>query len=216
MSLAAIILAGGRATRLGGTAKTLLEVGGVPLLQGTIDAADAAGCLPIVAVGPVVPGDPRVWWVREDPPFGGPVSAIAAALPLVDTTEVLVLATDLPRASEAVSFLLEAAAVASYGDGLCLADESGRPQWLSGLYRTSALRRAADDLPDGGAGASVHALLADLEIATVRAPLGVAADIDTWEDLQQARRWFDAVDHAAVEYENTDPMPVDRPIRERS
>lgn len=218
MSLAAIILAGGRASRLDGAQKPLLEVGGVTLLHTTVDAADAAGSLPIVVAGPVVAGDPRVRWVREDPPFGGPVSAIAAALPLIDTTEVLVLATDLPRAGEAVSFLLETAALASYGDGLCLADESGRPQWLTGLYRTSALRRAAQTLPDGGAGASVHALLADLEIAAVRAPGGVTHDIDTWEDLERARRWFDTSEHRP-EHDESDlapirPAPTDRALRE--
>lgn len=212
MILAAIILAGGRAIRLGGAEKALLEVGGVTLLRATVDAADAGGCLPIVIAGPAVADDPRVQWVREDPPFGGPVSGIAAALPLIETTEVLVLATDLPRADEAVSFLLETAAFAAYGDGLCLADESGRPQWLTGLYRTAALRRAAQALPRDGAGASVHALLADLEIATVRAPAGVVRDIDTWEDLDKARRWFDASDD--MDRRDAGPAPTDRALRE--
>lgn len=188
MSRAAIILAGGRATRLGGAAKPLLEVDGVTLLQTALDAADAGDCLPLIVVGPTSSSDPRIRWVREEPPFGGPAAAILAALPMLETTEVLVLAADLPRAPEAVSALLEAAALASYADGLCLADGSGRPQWLTGVYRTAALREAAGRLPGDGANASMRELLADLEIATVRAAAGVTADVDTWEDLVTARR----------------------------
>ncbi|HEX5859303.1 MAG TPA: NTP transferase domain-containing protein [Microbacterium sp.] len=184
----AIILAGGRASRLGGASKPLLTVGGVGLLRGTLDAVGTAGCDPVVVAGPEVLHEPSVLWVREDPPFGGPVAGIIAALPAISTEVVLVLATDLPRAAEAVSFLFEAAALSSLADGLCLADDGGRPQWLTGLYRTAALREASGRLPDAGAGASMRDLLADLEIATVRAPWGIAADVDTWQDLIRARR----------------------------
>ena len=192
MSLAAIILAGGRATRLGGAPKPLLRIGGVTLLQTAVDAAAAAGCRPIVVAGPAVGEDPRLTWVREDPPFGGPAAAIVAALPRIATAEVLLLAADLPRAREAAIAVLESAALAAPVDGLCLADESGRPQWLAGVYRTSALRRAAGRLAASGAGASMRDLLADLEIATVRAPAGSTDDIDTWEDLEAARRVADS------------------------
>ena len=187
MSLGAIILAGGRATRLEGAAKPLLEIDGISLLRTATDAVDAAGCLPIIAVGPSASDDPRLTWAREDPPFGGPVAGIVAGLENIETTQTLILSADLPRAPEAVSFLLEAAALGAYADGLCLADDSGRPQWLIGLYRTSALRTAAAALPEEGANAAMRELLADLEIATVRAPPGVTADVDTWEDLRTAR-----------------------------
>ena len=197
MSLAAIILAGGRATRLGGAPKPLLRIGGATLLQTAVDAAHAAGCRPIMVVGPEASDDPRLTWVREDPPFGGPAAAIVTALPYIEAEDVMLLAADLPRASEAVISLLESVAVAASVDGLCLADESGRPQWLAGVYRTSALRRAASRLrassqPESGAGASMRELLADLEIATVRAPAGSTDDIDTWEDLEAARRFADS------------------------
>jgi molybdopterin-guanine dinucleotide biosynthesis protein A len=185
----AIILAGGRASRMGGARKPLLTVGGTGLLRGALDAAIAAGCAPIVVAGPTLLDDSSVHWVREEPPFGGPVAGILAALPAVATETVLVLAADLPRAADAVPYLLDAAALAPWGDGLCLADDGGRPQWLTGLYRTAALREAAGGMTDAGAGASMRELLSDLEIATVRAPSGVAADVDTWEDLIKARRW---------------------------
>ncbi len=49
--LAAILLAGGRGSRMGGVNKPLLEVGGTTLLDAAIAAAREAGCDPIVAVG---------------------------------------------------------------------------------------------------------------------------------------------------------------------
>lgn len=188
VSLSAIILAGGRASRVGGASKPLLEIGGVTLLQATVDAARAADCAEIVIAGPETPVIGSVSWAREDPPFGGPVAGIVAALASLTSEDVLVLAADVPRVGDAVPFLLQTAALARFGDGLCLADESGRPQWLTGLYRVAALREKADRLPARGASASVRDLLDDLEIAAIRAPEGVATDIDTWQDLITARR----------------------------
>ena len=49
--LAAILLAGGRGSRMGGVHKPLLEIGGTTLLDAAIAAARDAGCDPIVAVG---------------------------------------------------------------------------------------------------------------------------------------------------------------------
>ncbi|MBZ6372429.1 MAG: DUF6457 domain-containing protein [Microbacterium hominis] len=56
----AILLAGGRATRLGGIDKPLLEIDGRSLLQRALDAV--AGCDPVVVAGPArsdVAGDGR-------------------------------------------------------------------------------------------------------------------------------------------------------------
>ncbi|AKV88055.1 hypothetical protein AKG07_10115 [Microbacterium sp. CGR1] len=197
-----MILAGGRASRLDGTAKPLLEVGGRTLLDRAIAAVD--GCDPIVVVGPPAPTRVRVVWTRETPEFGGPVAGIAAGLALVDTADVLVLAADLPNAEGAVALLrrhppLSADADGKIGkadadstngahgiDGVCLIDASGRMQWLVGRYRTDALRSAAAALPDGGRDASLRSLLARLRISAI--PAGdLATDVDTWDDLERAR-----------------------------
>lgn len=199
---AAIILAGGRASRLDGTAKPLLEVGGRTLLDRAIAAVD--GCDPIVVVGPPAPTRVRVVWTRETPEFGGPVAGIAAGLALVDTAHVLLLAADLPNAEGAVALLhrhpplsagndgkdSEDDADSTNGahgiDGVCLIDASGRMQWLVGRYRTDALRSAAAALPDGGRDASLRSLLARLRISAI--PAGdLATDVDTWDDLERAR-----------------------------
>lgn len=209
---AAIILAGGRASRLDGTAKPLLEVGGRTLLDRAIAAVD--GCDPIVVVGPPAPTRVRVVWTREAPEFGGPVAGIAAGLALVDTADVLVLAADLPNAEGAVALLRRHPPLSADGkadapsttgndgkdseddadstngahgiDGVCLIDASGRMQWLVGRYRTDALRSAAAALPDGGRNASLRSLLARLRISAI--PAGdLATDVDTWDDLERAR-----------------------------
>ncbi|MCR2810335.1 MULTISPECIES: molybdenum cofactor guanylyltransferase [unclassified Microbacterium] len=186
---AGILLAGGRGSRMGGVHKPLLEVGGRTLLDAAVTAAHAAGCDPIIAVGaPVVstqaPIAP-VTWVREDPPFGGPVAAILAALPLISAPHTLILACDVPRVGAAVALLRAAQFDA---DGACLIDESGRRQLLAGVYRTDALRAAGATLPGHGHGASVRALLEGLQVTEVSASDDITADIDTWDDLHEARR----------------------------
>jgi molybdopterin-guanine dinucleotide biosynthesis protein A len=183
--LGAILLAGGRGSRMGGVAKPLLEVGGMTLLDAALSAARDAGADPIVVVGPPDDAHAGLTWTREDPPFGGPAAAILTALPLITTPRTLVLACDLPRVAEAVRLLLS---VADDADGACLEDATGHRQWLTGLYRTDALRAAAETMPDAGRNASVRALLGGLAVTAVAASDAVAFDIDTWDDLSTARR----------------------------
>ncbi len=187
---AAILLAGGRASRVDGAAKPLFEVAGTTLLQRAVDAV--AGCVPITVVGARVDGIEGVTWAREDPPFGGPAAAVAAALhpvPADDPEWTYVLACDLPGAVAAIGRLADALPLLPREtEGLCLADEQSRPQWLIGAYRTSALRRGAARLAGGGHGASMRMLLDDVAVAVIDAPEAETADVDTWDDLAQAHR----------------------------
>ncbi len=190
--LGAILLAGGRGSRMGGIRKPLLEVGGRTLLDAAITAARRAGCDPIVGVGDpslaISAAATAIAWVREDPPFGGPAAAILAALPLIPAPRTVVLACDLVHPEDAVAALRQAN---SGPDGVCLEDRSGRRQWLTAIYRTEALRSAAAGLEDAGAGASAATLLGGLSVATLSPPGGgedLAFDIDTWDDLTEARR----------------------------
>ena len=182
--LDAIILAGGRATRLGGAAKPLLEVDGMGLLARTVMATRTAGARRIVVVGEPVLDDAGLEWVREDPPFGGPVAAIVAALGHVTADWTLVLACDVPGIDQALRLL---PLKRPEGDGAHLRDSARRPQWLTALYRTSALRSAAEALPDRGRDASVRSLVGGLRLAVVEAPATATRDVDTWEDLEWAR-----------------------------
>ena len=185
-SFGAIILAGGKAARLGGADKPGLVVGGRSLLAWAVAAAVDAGAAPVVIVGPSQAGlDGPARFVREEPPGGGPVPALRRGLAELDTEWVAVLAADLPflRASQLRTLLTAAAAPG----GAVLVDEDGRPQWLIGCWRTGALRRAAD----GYAGMSLGGLLGPLAPARVAVrAAGPApwADCDTEEDLRLARQ----------------------------
>jgi molybdopterin-guanine dinucleotide biosynthesis protein A len=202
-TLDAVILAGGRAERLGGASKPDLVVGGRSLLETAIDAARSAGCARIVVVGPPSLEAPGCLIVREDPPFGGPVAALAAGLAALATDaatpessvpdaapapapDVLVLACDMPGASVAVDRLLGGRRTSLATDGVCLVDASGREQWLAAIYSRRALARAFDALGHDAGGAAMRRLAASLDL-TVLADHGSTQDIDTWSDLERAR-----------------------------
>lgn len=181
-TVAAIVLAGGRAARMGGVDKPQLTVDGATLLDHAVRAV--AWCDPVVVVGPTAPVDREVVWTREIPEFGGPVAAIGAGLALIDAGEVCILAADIPRAVAGIAVLR--AHPLRRSDAVCLADAEGRAQWLMGRYRTSALRAALDELSDAGRNASVRTLLSGLRIDLVEAD-ALVADVDTWDDLERAR-----------------------------
>lgn len=183
VSVDAILLAGGRASRVDGATKPLFEVNGTTLLHAAIAAVRSHGAQRIVVAAPVLADDLDVEWVREDPPFGGPVAGIVAALGRVRADEVYVLACDLPTARAAVDLLPDE--VTPDADGACLDD--GRRQWLIGRYRTGALREAASALPDDGRDASMRALLGGLRVTAITADESLTRDVDTWDDLTQAR-----------------------------
>ncbi|MFC5788472.1 NTP transferase domain-containing protein [Agromyces tardus] len=196
--LDAVILAGGRAGRLGGASKPDLVVGGRRLLETAIEATWSAGARRVAVVGPPSLDAPGCLVVREDPPFGGPVAALAAglaALPLGAAgspgdpdadADVLVLACDMPDVADAVARLLEArdSSNGADADGICLLDASGRTQWLAALYSRRALEHALVALGDVD-GAAMRRLAASLDLTAVPDG-GSTQDIDTWSDLDRA------------------------------
>ena len=186
----AVILAGGRATRLGGTAKPLVEVAGRTLLQSALDAASGADR--IVVVGPV-PVPPGVLRTVEDPPFSGPAAALTAGLaalveaggPGESAQWTLVLAADLPRAAAAVPELLSVAAAEPAADGVCFHDAQSHPQWMLAVYRSAALREAVSAVSTTDL--SMRRLLAPLTLVTIPGEATDIADCDTWQDIEAAR-----------------------------
>lgn len=183
-----VVLAGGTARRLGGVDKTALEVGGRLLLDRVVGALGSA--TRVVVVGPRRSLDDEVDWVLEQPPGGGPVAALAAALPLLDAPVTVLLAGDLPFVSAAtVTTLRSALDDAVDADGALLVDDRGRDQLLLGAWRTAALRARMSALPQV-AGAALRGLLAGLR--TVRVEPGGSAlppwlDCDTAVDVERAR-----------------------------
>jgi molybdopterin-guanine dinucleotide biosynthesis protein A len=180
----AVVLAGGRAARLGGQAKPQLVVGGRTMLAAVLAAVPDA--LRRVVVGPAQPVPEDVVLVRERPPGGGPVAALRAGLPEVATDVVAVLAGDLPfLTAELVRELREALT----GDGVLVVDDSGRDQLLLGIWRTDALRAAVAGAREP---TSLRRVLSGLAVHRVR-PAPVPGqpppwlDCDTPADLARAR-----------------------------
>jgi molybdenum cofactor guanylyltransferase len=189
---AAIVLAGGGGRRLGGRDKPALPVGGRAMLGRVLDAVGAAS--PRVVVGPARPDVPDdVVQVREHPPGGGPVAAIAAGLAAIGRAElVAVLAADLPFLTRAEVDALRTALAAGDRDGVVFVDAAGREQWLCGVYRAAALRHAVAAL-DPPAGRPMRLLVAALRLATLDRPVGGGPppwyDCDTEEDYRRAEEW---------------------------
>jgi molybdenum cofactor guanylyltransferase len=163
----AVVLAGGRASRLGGADKPALVVGDRSLLASVTSAADAAGARQVVVVGPPRPGlvlaGGRLRVVREEPPGSGPVPALRRGLAEVAAPWVLVLAADLPfiRAGH-LSTLLTAAAGARPAADAVVADDEGRPQW--GHHPAAGAVLADDEgRPQWGHRPAAGAVLADDE-----------------------------------------------------
>lgn len=181
MAWDAIVLAGGTSRRLGGADKAGVQVGGRALLDRSFAAVAGAGR--ILAVGPHRPTSSPVTWCSEDPPGGGPVAALAAALPAVTGDMVVVLAVDHPFLEQSTVARLVGAAAGH--DGAVLLDVDGRDQPLAAAYDTAALRtRLAEE--GEPAGMAVRRLVAGLDL--VRLPGGDAAfDCDTWDDVARAR-----------------------------
>ena len=189
---AAVVLVGGRARRLGGTVKPLLTLGGETLLARIVGALTVARVVPIVAVGPRL-DDADVIRVREEPPFGGPVAAVAAAVgsgALDGSAWVLLLAGDLVHPDRLVARLQEETASVADEVQAVVPRAGTQAQWLSGAYRTSALVRAlarARVDRDTLDGMSCRALLEGLAVRWIVAEDGSTDDIDTPEDLERAR-----------------------------
>lgn len=200
--LDAIVLAGGRASRLGGIDKPALVIRGARLVDHAVDGASAAGADQVILVGPhrtPTTAPVRLVEVREDPPFGGPVAALEAGLAQVTAPLVLLLAADLPYAELAASTLLASVdeltrvtpAAAAMTDGVVLVDEEGRDQWLAGVYLVGPLRSAIARLNGRTANASLRLLVQGLRIHRTKAE-GSAVDIDTYAD---AESWGAALVH---------------------
>jgi molybdopterin-guanine dinucleotide biosynthesis protein A len=184
IGFAAVVLAGGAGRRLGGVDKPGLRVGAFTLLDRALFATGPAK--PIVAVGPHRPTERAVEWRREEPAGGGPVAALAAGLAdLPADIDVVVLAADLAGIGpDTVTGLRFALARRPDADGALLVDDEGHRQWLTGVWRINALRAA---LPAQPGGAALRAVLGGLTVVEVPARGGEAFDVDTQDDLDEAR-----------------------------
>ena len=136
----AIVLTGGASRRMDGVVKPGLEVGGRRLLDRVVAAL--VGARRVIAVGPRTETAAVDVWTREEPPGGGPASAVGAGVVAVDAPFVAVVAGDLPfLTSAAVGQLLRATA-AEPGAVTVAVDDQGRDQYLLAVWPTIVLRQS--------------------------------------------------------------------------
>ena len=182
MSFDAVVLAGGRGTRLGGVDKALLRVDGSTLLERVLDATRSASNAIVVGPPRDLPLPRSVEWTREVPEGGGPVAALAAGLERVEQPFVLVVAVDMPYVTrDVVVRLVESS---SEDRGALIVDETGKLQPLLAAYPVDPLRhrlRALGRLD----GLSMTRLVEGLSFVTVADPIA-ARDCDTPADLELA------------------------------
>lgn len=183
----AIVLAGGRSSRMGDVDKLEIVVDGCTLLVHTLAAVADAGR--VVVVGPRgLPGVPAdALRTQEDPPFSGPAAAMGAGLAALGddaADHVLVVVADVPRVGEVVDALLVALASHPGRDGVVTRSADGRRQPLLAAHRTAALRAALvahEPLAD----LSATRVISGLDLLDVDLAAEVVADIDTPDDLRR-------------------------------
>lgn len=182
----AVVLAGGRSSRMGGVDKLELVVDGCTLLAHALAAvADARR---VVVVGPCTTvGVPAgVIRTQEDPPFSGPAAAMGAGLVALGedaADHVVVVVADVPRVGEVVDALLLALADHPERDGVVTRSSDGRRQPLLAAHRTGSLR-AALAAHEPLADLSATRVVSGLDLLDVDLAAEVVADIDTPDDLR--------------------------------
>jgi len=140
-AVAAVVLAGGRSTRMGAD-KAALLFGGRALVQHAVDAAAAVAGELVVAAAPGqslpwIEASPPVRVLRDTDAYGGPLAALVTALGVVRAPVVLVLGCDQPLVRPALLRLVAERAAA--GHAAVTPVSNGRPQPLCSAVRREAL-----------------------------------------------------------------------------
>lgn len=187
----AIILTGGRSSRMAGQHKPAIVLAGRSIIDRTIDTLWSG--LPTANV--VIAGTDgglsprlreRVEVVREDPPFSGPLAGVAAAMDAIAVSDgvVLLLGGDLPfLSSETMTKLVTAAGcgaeVASCVDG------TGQLQYLCAAWPQTVLRAQIERVADPN-GLPLRAVFRGLTPQLIACDPAELRDVDTPEDLARA------------------------------
>ena len=199
----ACILAGGRATRLGGRAKPLVPVRGTPILDRQLDVLAPRVAEVLVAIAPGAAPLPvpdrwadRVRFVHDEASGVGPLAGIAAGLAACRTPWLLVVAGDLPHLHPGVIDLLIRTALdeVSVRDTDAVIVRRGvYPEPLCGVHSTPQLDRARTLLREGRykaaallEGARVH-WIEEAALRAIDPELRTLDDVDTPEDLVRSQ-----------------------------
>ncbi len=181
-----IVLTGGRSKRFGSD-KYLARFNDLSLLENILQQLPEG--IEIFLVGDEPENSSRKLRVlREFPIHGGPVAAIASALPFIQSEWVGVIATDMPFA--AILFPKLLANIDESVGALLPQDAAGFLQPLIGVYSVEKLSAAIADL-GSVENQSMKAILALLNVKSIKLSadeLTALIDIDTEEDLLAVRK----------------------------
>lgn len=210
----AVLLAGGRGSRLGGVEKAELQVAGRPLVAQWCAALAERG-ITVAVVGPsrLAPLLPRgTMLTREEPRFSGPASALYAGWNALEAGHgetaplraegvrggeyFAVLAVDIVEPAALLDWLFAQLHLNGAADALIPVDRGGKDQLTCSLHALGPLRsRMAGVGPDDVVGSSLRRLLlaedrpsgnrADLTVARSVLPDQLGADVDTPDDAQR-------------------------------
>jgi molybdopterin-guanine dinucleotide biosynthesis protein A len=180
------ILAGGRATRLGGD-KVLARLGGRPLISYPLEAAHAANAeiLVVAKPGTELP-ELEVEVLREPPEPFHPLCGIVAALERAGEQPVIVVAADMPFVTGELLAWMEGIA-----EPLAVPRHGGRLHPLLGRYDGSVLEQLKSALKAERAlqetvSALSPRLIGDEELGRFGDPERLLFNVNTPEDLARA------------------------------
>jgi molybdenum cofactor cytidylyltransferase len=193
--VAAIVMAAGRSSRMGGANKLLAEVGGLPMVDGVIDAALASRARPVIVVAGhdaarlrAAIGE-RPVTIVENPAFAsGMASSLKAgivALP-IEIDGALICLGDMPRVGPQILDRLIAAFNPLEGRTICVPTWDGK--------RGNPVLWAKSFFPEMGSLAGdvgARHLIGLYSEQVVEVPMpddGVLIDIDTPEALMRYRQ----------------------------
>lgn len=180
-SVRAVVLTGGRSTRMG-AAKATLVLGGLRLVDRLVAACREAG-LEVTIAGAAPPGLAGI--TLADPPgIAGPAAGLAAAMRAYPGTDIVLLATDQPYVRPATLRGLMAT------PGAAVVPVQGRRQTLCALYRAECAE-ALERLLGETAAPSLQTLLDRVATAEVE-PAAWARwgeDGRSWISLDTPDRW---------------------------
>lgn len=181
-----IIVAGGRGSRMGGVDKAAVRISGERLIDLLLDEVSLLDALQQVAVvsSREITVRPGVKKTAEEPPFSGPVSAIAAGveeLRAEAAERTAILAVDAPESATLIPDLLDGLDDAD-ADVAVIREAGGRLQPLCAVWNTEALWEALGQLGDT-ADLAVKALIGAAGSVVEVAGTGEERDFDTLADL---------------------------------
>jgi molybdenum cofactor guanylyltransferase len=191
----ALIFAGGRATRLGGVNKAMLEVGGRTILDRILDALRPLADEQLLLTNDAAlehAGGLRV--VFDPRPHAGVLPALAAGLASATSELCLAVACDMPFVSTEVFQRLLALQVETDSD-VVIPRTAGYLEPMHAVYRTAAVRRAIEAALERGEQRMIS-YFGDVRVREVDDaewrpidPSGAAFfNVNTPDDLAEARR----------------------------